>query len=61
MMLPRPDHRADGDDQGDDAQDEPTTEGHAERPVQTVGLMTYPTPRTVWIIGSSPTSIFLRR
>ena len=25
------------------------------------GLSTYPTPRTVWIIGSRPASIFLRR
>jgi hypothetical protein len=25
------------------------------------GLITYPTPRTVWIMGSRPASIFLRR
>lgn len=25
------------------------------------GLSTYPTPRTVWIIGVRPTSIFFRR
>lgn len=25
------------------------------------GLRTYPAPRTVWIIGERPTSIFLRR
>ena len=28
---------------------------------QLTGLRTYPTPRTVWISGSRPESIFLRR
>ena len=28
---------------------------------QSAGLMTYPAPRIVWIIGVRPASIFLRR
>ena len=35
--------------------------GQLECRCQTAGLRTYPAPRMVWIIGSRPASIFLRR
>ncbi len=49
-------------EQGDEPGGELATQGPGYRaPHRVSGLRTYPTPRTVWIIGLRPASIFLRR
>ncbi len=39
----------------------PPGQGRGRQAIERAGLMTYPNLRTVWIIGSRPDSIFLRR
>lgn len=66
----RADHRADDGDEHDGDDDEAGAQGAvraggAGRPEgtghHTAGLIRYPAPRRVWIIGSRPASIFRRR
>ena len=62
---PDPDDEEDHGQQQDRGHDEPTLQrGHApQHPPghSAAGFSTYPAPRTVWIIGARPASIFLRR
>ena len=48
-------------DQRDGRQDQPRRERTEAVHGQATGFRTYPAPRMVWIIGSRPASIFLRR
>ena len=54
------DQRDDDGHEGDGRDHQPRGEGR-EQPRHDVGFSTYPAPRMVWIIGSRPASIFLRR
>ena len=57
-------HRRDGEEEEEDRGDELGPQGPRGRAAKGghgAGLRTYPAPRRVWIIGSRPASIFLRR